>query len=127
MTARPRKGRILLIDDSQLVLDVIAVQLEQLGYTVERAQSGFIGLESFFSANFDPARRFDVVITDISMPDFNGMDVLANIRSRSPETAVIVLSQSSHMSQVREAMRQGAADYVIKDEGIEPLQKAIER
>ncbi len=130
VSSRPGKEepvRVLLIDDSPIVLGLIESELSELGYNVEIAASGFTGMETFFNAKFDYDAAFDVVVTDLNMPDFGGLDVLGNVRSAAPEVPVILLSSAGDMKLVRQAMREGAFDYVIKDEGLDPLADAIDR
>ncbi|MDF1564861.1 MAG: response regulator [Deltaproteobacteria bacterium] len=120
-------ARILLIDDSEIAREMVLGDLEDLGHEVVGAESGARGLEIFFDMLHDRPPGFDVLITDINMPELSGTDVLANVLKRAPECPVIMLSSNTEMQMVRQALREGAFDYVIKDEGIEPLQEAIER
>ena len=63
--------KILLIDDSQEILEILSTYLTSEGYEVETASDGLTGI-SMIGNNF-----YDIVLTDIKMPDVGGMDVLA--------------------------------------------------
>ena len=118
-------ARILLIDDSEIVREKFEDELLELGYEIQTAEGGSEGLKIFYDALHERESTFDLIITDITMPELSGIDVLAHVQKRSPETPVIMLSSNTEMKIVRQALREGAFDYVIKDEGIEPLQEAI--
>lgn len=120
-------ARVLLIDDSPAFLRLVATELTQRGFEVVGAESGLEGLEVFYEAKFDQGAGFDIVLTDVSMPDVDGLSVLNSIRARSAEIPVIILTSAEDMPTVRQAMRDGAFDYVLKTEGIAPLVQAMER
>ncbi|MBM3123922.1 MAG: response regulator transcription factor [Chloroflexi bacterium] len=67
----------------------------------------------------------NVVITDLMMPDMNGMEVLRHVKKHSPDTRSIVLSMYSSEPYVAEALREGASGYVLKDAGPSELVTAI--
>ncbi|MFC1612157.1 response regulator [Myxococcota bacterium] len=119
--------RILLIDDSRVVLNLISKQLKERGFDVVTRASGFEGLDAFFSAKYEAGNGFDIVVTDIVMPDFSGISVLNNIKQSAAEVPVIMLTSEAETTTVLKAVRDGAFDYVIKDEGVEPLVGAISR
>ena len=79
--------RILIIDDEKIILELLEIGLTRLGYEVETASAGLEGLRRFEEGDFD------VVITDIHMPDLNGFDVAQRIRkSAKCNTAIIGIS-----------------------------------
>lgn len=114
-------ARILLIDDSLISLAVIGDKLEEWGHQVMTADNGRDGL-----AAFDELAH-DLVITDMMMPDMDGVAVLLGLKERSPDVIVVMLSSYSQLDVVLKAMRRGAFDYVIKDERLDSLQGAIQR
>ncbi len=103
-------GRVLLVDDQPAVLKAIGGQLRSWGYQVSAAHGGVAGTVHFSS------KLFDVVVTDLQMPDLNGLAVLAHIQQHSPQTPVIVLAAPSDLNDVRLAIHRGAFDYIQKDE-----------
>jgi CheY-like chemotaxis protein len=86
--ARARPARILVIEDDRYVRSLLCDVLETWGYEVEAAADGREGLE-----RFDPDHH-DMVLTDLAMPAVSGVEVVAGVRDRDPEVAVIVLTGS---------------------------------
>ena len=114
-------GRVLLIDDSPIVLDTVGDLIGSWGHqvtTAERADAGLAALEQ---------GTFEVVVADVSMPGMNGLELLAVMRGRGLETPVIMLSADSDSRTVLRAVHHGAFDYVNKDDGLEPLATAVRR
>ena len=83
--------RILLIDDDERVLDVLKELLGIDGHTVE-ACTGGEKAAAVFEEELQAGRRFDVVITDLGMPDMDGIKVGEKIKELSPTTPVILLT-----------------------------------
>ena len=73
-----REKKILLIDDDESVLQAYALLLEEHGYCVVTAACGRKALEEFFS------QPFDLVITDLTMPDIDGFTVIEEVKNNSP-------------------------------------------
>ncbi len=100
--------KILVIDDEEYILDSYKHYLGDLDYTVFTAENGRIGLD--LHAEHEP----DLVIVDLRMPIVDGMDVLREIKKSTPDTPVIVVSGTGVISDVIEALRIGAWDYMLK-------------
>ena len=100
--------KILAIDDDAAILGVMRRSLEGAGYAVETASSGREGLAKFSSANPD------LVLTDLRMPDMDGLDVLCQLGETSPDTPVIVVSGQGSVADVVKVLRLGAWDYLVK-------------
>jgi signal transduction histidine kinase len=81
-----RKGNVLLIDDEASVLEIVAEVLSAHGHSVTVARGGREGLLAF------AAGRFDLVMTDLGMPDLNGWDVVRSIKESRTTTPVLVLT-----------------------------------
>jgi two-component system response regulator NreC len=71
-------------------------------------------------------QRPQVLVLDLIMPSLNGIEVTRQVRQRSPETQVIILSMHSDEAYVLEALRAGAAGYVLKESPIDELLRAID-
>ena len=120
-----RKASVLLVDDDASLRRVIEYSLKERGYAVRTAESGEEGLLLFGS------ERFDAVITDITMPGMNGMEVLRKVQEASPGLPVIIITAYGTIESAVEAMKLGAFDYVTKpfpsrDELHLRLQKALQ-
>ncbi len=85
-----RENKILLIDDDESVLQAYALLLEEHGYCVVTADCGRKALEKFFS------QPFDLVITDLTMPDIDGFTVIEEVKNHSPYTPVITFTGNGH-------------------------------
>lgn len=86
-----RRLRILVIDDDELVLKVLANALRRDGHAVVTADSGQDGIEAFESA-LPGSSRFDVVITDLGMPHLDGNKVARAVKRASPGTPVVLFT-----------------------------------
>ena len=103
-----KSKRILLIDDSQLVLDSIALTLAEEKHDLQLALSGEAGVDLI------QARPFDLVVTDLEMDGINGIEVLKTVREVQPDIGVIILTGAGDMTTAIEALRLGADDYLLK-------------
>lgn len=97
-----------MIDDDRLVRDSMCVYLEDAGYDVLSAASAREGL------NQCRGQHPDVVLCDLRMPDMDGLQVLEILTREQPETPVIVISGAGVITDVVEALRLGATDYLVK-------------
>ncbi len=102
------KTRILVIDDDASLRRVLEYNLQEAGYAVAAATSGEEGL--FLFSEVEPA----LVITDMQMPGMSGMQLLAAIKERSPETVVIIITAFGTIDLAVKAMKAGAYDYITK-------------
>jgi two-component system, sensor histidine kinase and response regulator len=100
--------RILFIDDEDIVLRSCRRIFAKEDLVLDTAVSGEEGLDKARAA------EFDVVVTDLKMPGLGGMDVLKTLRRERPETIVIVFTGYANVETAREALKNGAFDYVPK-------------
>ena len=113
--------KILLIDDEDLILNFLSEALRAKNYDVTIAQSGRSGLALF------QEQEFDLVITDMKMPDLTGIDILKKVKEISPSTDVIVITAFGSIENAVEAMRLGAFNYVIKPFTPESIEAVIDK
>jgi len=104
---------------------VVCAMLERNGCRVSAAADGFQALEQLES--FEP----DIVFTDLNMPRMSGLDLIASLKERVPDTPIVVVSGTADMQHAIEAIRRGAWEYVIKPIGADSLdlvtKRALER
>lgn len=113
---------LLIIDDDDVVRASLAAYLEDSGFYVLQASNGLRGLEVFEEA------RPDLVICDLRMPQLGGLDIIRQISERGAGVPVIVVSGAGVMSDAVEALRLGAADYLIKPlEDLAVLEHSVHR
>src|SRR5919107_1640081 len=120
-----KKNRVLAIDDEPSMIEWLKILLEHEGYEVRTAMIGTRGEEIF--KTWKP----DVVVTDMMLPDIDGLELLRRFKQTHPDTEVIVVTGHGSVQKAVEAMKAGAFEFVEKP--IEPdallakLERAIER
>jgi two-component system response regulator PilR (NtrC family) len=119
-------ARVLVVDDEAGLREMLRLLFVRAGYQVSVADGQTLAMSLLATAE-----PFDVVITDLSMPDGSGMGVLAATRARDESTQVIMITAYATTAQAVQAMREGAYDYVQKpfknDELLALVEKAIEK
>jgi DNA-binding NtrC family response regulator len=119
------RGRVLVVDDERRQRDILQMILEAEGYETTAAGNGRQALEA---ARSEP---FDVVLTDLKMPDMNGIELLGALPVRPGGPSVILMTAHGTIDSAVEAMRKGAFDYLTKplekDELLLVLRRAMER
>src|SRR4030042_1081597 len=114
------KKKALVIDDEQIVLDSVKRILSEAAYEVEGTLSGGRGLE------WGIQKEYDVVLTDIRMPDIGGMLVLRDIKRAKPSLPVIIITGYANVQSAVQAMKLGAAAYIEKPFTPDQLSKAVD-
>ena len=112
--------RILLVDDDPTILESVSGLLARHGQDVVRTGSGLR------AARFLEESRFDLVVVDLMLPDFNGLD-LARRAVGLPDTVVVVISGTSSVELVIETMRLGIMDFVPKPFRVGELEQSLVR
>jgi two-component system NarL family response regulator len=111
--------RVLVVDDHHLFRTGIRALLEEEGFVVADAVSGEAALRRV--AGFAP----DVVVMDLKMPGMSGIEATRAIVAERPGTAVLMLSIAGEGDSVLEALRVGAAGYLLKDSRLEEIVEGI--
>lgn len=113
---------ILVIDDDNIVRESIVAYLSQCGFSVWESKNGEQGLAAFYEL------KPDLIICDLRMPQMDGLSVLEEVRSDSPDIPFIVVSGAGVITDVVDALRLGASDFIIKPiADLEVLEYAINR
>lgn len=102
------EGKILVIDDEEIICRLLEDSLSDQGYTVTTVRSGSEALKKI------EKESFDVVITDIRMPEITGIKILEEVKKINSQTMVIVMTGFASVETAQEAIRLGAYDYVTK-------------
>src|SRR5882672_8867062 len=120
-----RRGRVLAIDDEPSMTDWLKVLLEHAGYDVRTALIGVRGEELFRTW------RPDAVITDMLLPDVDGIDLVRKFKQLDPEAEVIVITGQGNIPRSVEAVKAGAFDFLEKpidaERLIDKLEKALKQ
>jgi DNA-binding NtrC family response regulator len=114
------KKKALVIDDDQFVVARVNRILSEEDYEVDGSLSGQKGLEWAIQKNYD------VILTDIRMPDIGGMLVLRDIKRAKPSLPVLIITGYATVRSAVQAMKLGAADYIEKPFTPEELLKAVD-
>ncbi|MCD4688535.1 MAG: sigma-54 dependent transcriptional regulator [Desulfuromonadaceae bacterium] len=119
------KKKILIVDDETCVRHMLRLVLEGAGYRVTEAGSG---TEALRLLQDEP---FDIILSDIRMPELDGLDLLRQIKQLGVEGMVVMMSAYGSIDTAVECLKKGAYDYISKpfkpDEVILTLRKAEER
>lgn len=113
--------KVLVIDDEHLMRNFITETLTRKGIEAHAAENGKTGLALFKESSFD------LVITDMKMPDLTGIDVLRKIKDISPQTIVVVITAFGSIENAVEAMRLGAFNYLIKPFSADTIEAIIDK
>ena len=116
-----RTRRILVVDDEPLVPYTVQLLLQDDGYVVDGAKSGFEAL-----ALFEPG-KFDMVFIDYFMPEMKGDQLAAAIKMRAPEQPVVMLTAYPEKLQCSECPLGGVDSFICKPFDLETLRSAINR
>ncbi|MFN3480231.1 MAG: sigma-54-dependent transcriptional regulator [Thermodesulfovibrionales bacterium] len=107
--------KILIAEDEEITLKHLLNTLKREGYEVTGARNGREAIE------FLQKERFDVVITDIKMPEMSGMEVLEKAKEIDPDTEVLIITGFGSIGSAVEAMKKGAYDYITKPFDLDEL------
>jgi DNA-binding NtrC family response regulator len=111
---------VLVVDDEVTLGANVARALERAGHTALVVNTGRAAIDEL------SRRHFDLVITDLRMPDGDGMLVLDHARSVSPDTIVLVMTAYASVDSAVEALRRGAHDYLLKPLSLVDLVKKVD-
>ena len=112
---------VLVIDDKESIRKMLQQTLVAEGHEVESAANGFEGIKK------SKSRQYDVVLTDLKMPDMDGISVLSAVKEENPDASVIVMTAYGTIETAVEAMKRGAFDFVTKPFDTDHLNVMIKR
>jgi two-component system response regulator HydG len=120
----PSKPSVLVVDDETGILDSLSILLRNEGFAPQIAHGGKAGLERMEEMNPD------IVLTDIRMPNVNGVEILAAARQSDPDVPVILMTAQATLQSAMQAVNEGAFYYIQKpfrnDELVAILRRAAE-
>jgi DNA-binding NtrC family response regulator len=115
------KTTVLVVDDDLTACRLLQEVLARDGYQVEIAERGEEALEKAETT------FFDVVLSDVRMPDLDGVEVLRALKHLSPETAVIMVTAFGSIETAIESIKQGAYDYISKPFKLDEVKLTVKR
>jgi two-component system, chemotaxis family, chemotaxis protein CheY len=115
--------RILTVDDSKTMRDMVSYTLRKAGFDVNEAEDGKKALVVLASA------RFDLVITDLNMPVMDGITLIRNVRSGSPHrnVPILILTTEADGAKKAEGKAAGATGWLVKPFSPEKLVDVVQR
>ena len=116
-----KNSEILFVDDEKELLVSVEEYLSRMGYNITVVDSGLKALE------LTKKNRIDVLITDLKMPEVNGLDLLKAVKEHQPETEVIILTGYGSIETAVEALKLGSYDYLQKPIKLGRLKSLIDR
>jgi len=113
-------ANVLVVDDEQGIRDMLEIYLQREGHDITCAGDGRKAL-SLCKKN-----SFDVVITDIKMPNMDGITLLHRVKELSPETIFIMITAFGSIETAKESMHEDAYDYITKPFDVEDIKRKID-
>jgi len=113
--------RVLVIDDEKLHAEAVAESLERVGYECVIATSGQAGARKI------EREDFDVVLTDLRMPDMDGLAILRKSKQDLPDAEVVVITGHGDVKTAVEAIKEGAANYLTKPVDLGELRAIVDK
>jgi putative nucleotidyltransferase with HDIG domain len=117
----PNAVHILIVDDDPAIREVLLESLRESGYRCTTAHDGADALERFRS------EPFNLLVSDIDMPQMDGVRLLREVKAIRPETEVIMLTGMLDLDVAIRAIRMGASDYLTKPFNLEQVRITVER
>jgi DNA-binding response OmpR family regulator len=112
-------GRILVVDDEPLIVDLLRAYLSGLGYEVEVAMNGG---DALMLAELN---RPDAVLLDFKLPDMSGAEILGRMRAADDSIPVVMLTGNTDEAVARGLLKAGALDYICKPVRLEVLETVV--
>jgi two-component system response regulator PilR (NtrC family) len=119
--AAATRGQILIVDDERSMRELLALFLSRAGYAVDAAGGGAEARRAMAK------KEYDLVITDLQMPDASGLEILAECKARHADTQVIVVTAYATAETAIAAMKAGAYDYLVKPFKLDEVGLVVER
>src|ERR1051326_1803904 len=116
-----KRAKILIVDDERSIREVLEIFLKKEGFSATSASSGLEGL------NQVKASDFDLIISDIKMPDMSGIDLLREVRTTGFSGQFILLTAFASAETAIQALKMGAFDYILKTENFMEELKLVVR
>ena len=115
------KKKILLVDDEKDIRDVLNLTLTDMGYEVFEAEDGDAALRVFQDV-WPP-----IVLTDIKMPNMDGIELLQKIKHENPEAEVVMITGHGDMDLAVKSLKYEATDFITKPINVHVLEIALQR
>jgi len=118
----PSEGKqikIIVVDDEEIVLSLCRDALEDAGYYIELANGSLDALQKI------EKEYFDFILTDIRMPDMDGIELVKKARELNPSLGIIFMTGYANLNSAKDAIKEGAYDYVMKPFELNEIRQAV--
>ena len=115
------KASVLIVDDELKIRRILQIMLENENYKTEQAKDGVEALKKMETVDFD------LIITDMKMPNMNGIELLEQIQKRDNTAPVIIMTAYGTIQTAVEAMKKGAYDYILKPFDLEEMKITVDK
>ena len=115
------KASVLIVDDELKIRRILQIMLENENYKTEQAKDGVEALKKMETADFD------LIITDMKMPNMNGIELLEQIQKRENAPLIIMMTAYGTIQSAVEAMKKGAYDYILKPFDLEEMKITVDK
>jgi DNA-binding NtrC family response regulator len=116
-----KKTQVIILDDEPIVCKRLKPGLEKVGYEVEAFTHSVDAMERI------KEKEFDIVITDLKMEGFDGMQFLTEVKRRSQTTEVIVITGFATMETAKESFQKGVFDFIAKPFKMGEIQEIVRK
>lgn len=121
MKSQNNNIHILIVDDEDIVVSLVSDTLEDEGFEVTTTVDP---LEALKIGN---NKHIDILVTDIRMPNMNGIDMVKKIHETQPHIAVIFMTGYANLNSAKEAIKEGACDYILKPFELHEIRQAVQK
>lgn len=119
--ASEEKPRVLVVDDEKFIRDILADFLGMEGYVVRTADDGVSAITELRRT------RYDMVISDLKMPNMGGLELLREVNQSNPDTLTVIMTGFGTVETAIDAMKRGAYDYILKPFKVEEIVHIVQR
>jgi two-component system response regulator AtoC len=113
--------KILVLDDEEMIRDLLCETFQKKGYTVHSTANGRGALKKIRED------KWDLLVTDLRLPDISGMEILSRVKKKHPELGIIMITAYGSIKNAVKAMKQGAFDYITKPFNLDEMELVVEK
>lgn len=116
-----KKAKILIVDDDKAPRETMRDFLSEVGFTIEVTDTGIKAMEMLKQSSFD------LIISDLRMPQMNGIDLVKNVKAIRKEIPIIVITAFATIEDAVESMKAGAFDFITKPLNVDQIKITVEK
>ncbi len=113
--------KIAIVDDEEIIRRLVSDVLKTEGYEINSFANPKEALEKI------KTKKFDLILTDIKMPEMDGIELIKSVHQQNPEAGVIFMTGFADVSSAKEAVKEGAYDYILKPFDLDEIRKSVAR